>query len=222
VGVGDAIRSRRREVRVPSPYDGWRNWRDHGLSPFLGFAGTLVRVALVMLLAGIVLLVARAPVQQIADTAAAEPFKAWAIGFLAEILFVPVLVLTVVVLAVSIIGIPLLLLVPVAVVAFMVVCLVGLTGVAYHIGRLIEGRFEQVRNSPYLATILGIGVIVSPLLLARLIGFVGGLGAIAGVLMAAGFVLEYVAWTTGLGAAALAWFGRARSQPAAPLPPVPA
>jgi hypothetical protein len=221
VGVGDAIRNRR-ETRAPSRSAGWSYWRDHGLSPFLGFAGTLVRVALVMLLAGIVLLVARGPVQQIADTAAAEPVKAWAIGFLAEILFVPVLVLTVVVLAVSIIGIPLLLLVPVAIVGLMVVCLVGFTGVAYHIGRLVEGRFEQVRNSPYLAMILGIGIIVSPLLLARLIGFVGGLGAITGVLMAAGFVIEYLAWTAGLGAAALAWFGRARSPQPPQVPQVPA
>ena len=213
VGVGDAIRGSRVQDQVQRA----RWWRDYGLSPFIGFAGTCVRVALVMLLAGIVLLVARAPVQEIADRAAAEPLKSWAVGFLAEILFVPVLVLTVVVLAVSIIGIPLLLLVPVAVVAAMVVSLVGFTGVAYHIGRLIEGRFEQIRNRPYLATILGICVIVSPLLLARVIGLVGDLGVIAGILMAAGFVLEYVAWTTGLGAAALVRFGRPRAMPPAPV-----
>jgi hypothetical protein len=213
VGVGDAIRGRR-EASAP-----WRvRWGGDGLRPIFGFAGTLVRVALVMLLAGIVLLVARAPVQQIADKAAAEPLKSWAIGFLAEILFVPVLVLTIVVLAVSIVGIPFLLLVPVAIVAAMVVCLIGFTGVAYHIGRLIEERFEQVRNRPYLATIAGICVIVAPLLVARVIGLVGGLGVIAGVLLAAGFVLEYVAWTTGLGAAALVRFGR---QPSQPQPPVP-
>jgi hypothetical protein len=210
VGVGDAIIGRRIQDRIQGRASRGRWLRDYGVTPLIGFAGTLVRIALVMLLAGIVLLVARTPVQQIADKAAAEPFKSWAVGFLAEILFVPLLVLTVVVLAVSIIGIPLLLLVPVAIVGVMVVCLVGFTGIAYHIGRLIEERFEQIRNRPYLATIAGICVIVGPLLAARLVGLIGGLGAIAGILMAAGFVVEYVAWTTGLGAAALVRFERPR------------
>jgi len=211
VGVGDAIRGRRDTIAPPRIRWGWgRNF-----NPLFGFGGTLVRLALMMLLAGIVLLVARVPVQQIADRAAAEPVKSWAIGFLAEILFVPVLVLIIVVLAVSIIGIPLLLLVPVAIVAALLVCLVGFTGVAYHFGRLIEGRFEPVRNRPYLATFLGIAVIMSPLLLARLIGVVSGLGVIVGILVAVGIVLEYVAWTAGVGAAALVRFGKPQ-----PLPPV--
>jgi hypothetical protein len=94
------------------------------------------------------------------------------------------------------------------------VCLVGFTGVAYHVGRLVEGRFEKIRNRPYLTMIAGIIVIVFPALLARVIGLVGGLGLIAGILLVAGFVLEYVAWTTGLGAAALMRFGK-------PLPSAP-
>ena len=203
VGLGDAILGGQ-ERRA------WRYgpWWGFTLTPYISFAGTLARVALVMLLAGIVLLVARMPVQQIADRAAAEPLKSWAIGFLAELLFGPVLVLTVIVLAVSIIGIPLLLLVPVAIVAGLVVSLVGFTGVAYHIGRTLEGRFDQLRERPYVSTLLGIVVIVSPLLLARVIGLIGGLGLVAGILLFAGIVVEYLAWTTGLGAAALVRFGR--------------
>jgi hypothetical protein len=215
VGIGDAIRGTRDDFR---PRFSW--WRGYSLSPLVGFAGTFIRVALIMLLAGIVLLVARAPVEQIAERAAAEPLKSWAVGVLAELLFTPVLVLTVVVLAVSIIGIPLLLLVPVAIVAFVLVCLVGFTGVAYHVGRLIEGRFEQIRNRPYLSTIAGIVVIVSPLLVARVIGLMGGLGFVAAIFVVAGFMLEYVAWTTGLGAAALVRFGRPLPQPPAPAPAV--
>jgi hypothetical protein len=215
VGVGDAIRGRRDGGGFTPPRVRWG--QSSGLNPIFGFAGTVVRLALLMLLSGIVLLVARVPVQQIADRAAAEPLKSWAIGFLAEILFVPVLVVTIVVLAVSIIGIPLLLLVPVAIVAALLVCLVGFTAVAYHLGRLIEGRFEQVRNRPYLATFVGITVIVSPLLLARLIGLVSGLGVIVGILVAAGIVVEYVAWTTGVGAAALVRFERRPPQAEPPV-----
>jgi hypothetical protein len=218
VGVGDAIRGGRITHRT-TPYNfPWG--QGGGVGPVFGFAGTLVRVALLMLLAGIVLLVARVPVQQIADRAAAEPLKSWAVGFLAEILFVPVLVITIVVLAVSIIGIPLLLLVPVAIVAAILVFLVGFTGVAYHVGRLIEGRVEQVRDKPYAATFLGIAAIASPLLLGRLIGMVSGLGVIVAVLVGVGVVVEYVAWTTGVGAAALVRFSK--PQPPAPEPQLPA
>jgi hypothetical protein len=221
VGMGDAIRMGRDSgVNRPSRV----RWGPNSIfGPVVGFVGTLIWLALLTLLTGIVLLVARVPVQQIADRAAAEPVKSWAVGFLAEILFVPVLVITVFVLAVSIIGIPLLLLVPVALVAALLVCLVGFTGMAYHIGRLIEGRFEQIRNSPYLATFIGIAVIVSPLLLAHLIGLVSGFGVVANVLVFVGVVAEYVAWTAGVGAAALVRFGsRPGPPPPQPLPLPPA
>jgi hypothetical protein len=214
VGLGDAIRGHRPDWLPRRGPGAWRSM----MSGF-GLGTTVVRVALVMLLAAIVLLVARRHVQQIADRAAAEPVKAWAVGFLVEILFVPVLVLTIVALAVSIIGIPLLLLVPVAIVGFLVVCLVGMTGVAFHIGRLIEGHWPQLQSRPYLPTIAGIGVIVAPLVLGRLIGVVPGLGVIAAIFIGIGFLIEYIAWTTGLGAAALTRFGRTVPPPA--LPPVP-
>ena len=60
----------------------------------------------------IVTAVGQRPVQQIAARIAAEPLRAGLVGLLAEILFVPVLVVTVLALVISIIGIPLLLLVP--------------------------------------------------------------------------------------------------------------
>jgi Polymer-forming cytoskeletal len=221
VGMGDAIRARRAQVRAPRSSPG----RDYGSNPVIGFTWTLVPVLLIMLLAGIVLLVAPEPVRQIADKAAANPFKAWAIGFLAEILFVPMVVITVIVLAVSIIGIPLLLLIPVALVGLMAVCVVGFTGVAFQIGRLVQERLEQIRDRPFLATAVGICVIAAPLLVARVLGLIWGLGVIAGLLMAAGFVLQYVVWTTGLGAAALVRVERTVVLPPPPvtsLPPDPA
>lgn len=193
----------------------WR-WDPMGtFYPVARFMGTMVRIGLLMLLAGLVILVARTPVEQIADRAAAEPVKSWAIGFLAELLFVPILVFTIVVLAISIVGIPLLLLVPVAIVALMVVFLVGFTGVAYQIGRLLQGRIDWLRARPYAATLAGIVMILSPLLVARLLGLTGAGGVVVWLLVATGVVAEYVAWTTGLGAAALTRFGRP-----APPPPV--
>ncbi|MSO56612.1 MAG: hypothetical protein EXQ55_06790 [Acidobacteria bacterium] len=190
------------------------------LFPIARLVGTLVRIALLVLLTALVLFVARTPVEQIADQVAAEPVKSWVVGFLAEILFVPVLVMTVVVLAISIIGIPLLLLVPVAIVAAIIVMLVGFTGVAYHFGRLLQHRIDALRARPYAATFAGIAMILSPLLLARLVGLTGVVSGIVWTLVAVGLVLEYVVWTTGLGAAALVRFSRQQPPSALAQPPM--
>jgi hypothetical protein len=197
--------------------EGWmrRNWDwdwMDGFYPVARLTGTLVRIMLLALLTALVLFVARTPVEQIADRVAADPVKSWVVGFLAEMLFFPILIMTVVVLAISIIGIPLLLLVPVAIVAALVVMLLGFTAVAYHIGRLLQDKVDVLRSRPYLATFAGILLIVSPVLLARLVGLTGELWFLVWPIAAVGFLFEYIAWTAGLGAAALARFNK-------PMPP---
>ena len=191
------------------------NWMN-GIYPVARLTGTLVRITLLILLTTLVLFVAKVPVEQIADRVAADPVKSWFVGFLAEMLFVPVLIMTAVVLAVSIIGIPLLVLLPIAVVALLVVMLVGFTAVAFHIGRLLQDKVDALRTRPYAATFTGILLIVSPVLLARLVGLTGDLGFVVWPIAAVGFLLEYSVWTAGLGAAALVRFNR----PSAPPPPV--
>jgi len=188
----------------------WMN----GIYPFARLTGTLVRITLLILLTTLVLFVAKTPVEQIADRVAADPVKSWFVGFLAEMLFIPVLIMTAVVLAVSIIGIPLLVLLPVAVVALLVVMLVGFTAVAYHIGRLLQDKVDVLRTRPYAATFTGILLIVSPVLLARLVGLTGDLGFVVWPIAAVGFLLEYSVWTAGLGAATLARFNRPAQPPA--------
>ncbi len=189
---------------------GWMN----GIYPVARLTGTLVRITLLVLLTTLVLFVAKVPVEEIADRVAADPVKSWFVGFLAEMLFIPVLIMAAVVLAISIIGIPLLVLLPVAVVALLVVMLVGFTAVAYHIGRLLQDKVEGLRTRPYAATFAGILLIVSPVLLARLVGLTGDLGFVVWPIAAVGFLLEYSVWTAGLGAAALVRFNRPPQAPA--------
>ena len=167
--------------------DDW-NWNPIGeLYPLARLTGTLVRTALLVLLTALVMFVARTPVEQIADRVAAEPVKSWVVGFLAEILFVPVLVMTIVVLAISIIGIPLLLLVPVAIVAGIIVMLVGFTGVAYHLGRLLQQRVEALRTRPYAATYRGHrDDSVAPCCSRDSLGLVGDFGGIVWTLVGRG------------------------------------
>ncbi len=201
----------------------WRGWSPFaGMRPIAQFMGTIVRVGLLMLFAGLVLFVAKTPVEQVAERAAAEPLKSWAVGLLAEVLFVPVFTLTAFILAVSIIGIPVLLLIPVAIVGAIVIFLVGFTGVAYHLGRLLQDRVDHLRARPYAATVAGIVLIVSPLLLGRLVGLTGEMRFVVGLLVGIGVVIEYIAWTTGLGAVALVRFAKPARPPVAVMPPAPA
>ena len=176
----------------------------------LALMSTLARVALLGVLASLVVLVAREYVEQVAARAVAEPVKAGAIGFLAQLLFIPVLVLATIVLAVTIIGIPLaIVLIPVAVLGLAVIGLVGFTAVAFYLGRLVNERFNWIDRNPYLTVVTGIVVLISPVLIARLVGLAGGLVfPISGTLSFLGFLLEYLAWTVGFGAVALLRFAR--------------
>jgi hypothetical protein len=166
---------------------------------------TLTRLAILCLLAALVVLFGRSYMERTADHAASETVKAGAIGFLAQLLFLPVLVITIVVLVMTIIGIPLLLLLPFVFLGLGVVAVIGFTSVGYRLGQLFLTRMGWAADNPYTTAIAGIVLVMSPLLLARLLGlilpFTFGLGLI-------GMLLEYAAWTVGFGAVALTRFGR--------------
>jgi hypothetical protein len=196
--------------RARFPGGRWRErWGSWTFGPASSLLATLTRVAVLCLLAALVVLLGRDHVGRISARAAAEPLKAGAIGLLAQLLLLPLLIVTIVLLVVTIIGIPLLVLIPFILLGLVVVALVGFTAVAYHVGHLLNVRFGWVAGGPYATTIAGILLLVSPLLLARLIGLAGGvvfpmtLG-----LLVIGTILEYVAWTIGFGAVALARFHR--------------
>jgi hypothetical protein len=184
----------------------------------LALTSTLARLAVLCVLASLVLLVGREHVERVGARAVAEPVKAGVIGLLAQLLFIPMLVITILLLVVTIIGIPLLVLVPFAVLALAVVGLVGFTAVASYLGRLINRRFDWSGDNPYLTVVTGIVLLASPVLIARVIGLAGLFAfPITGTLAFLGFFLEYAAWTVGFGAVALLRFER----PGGPLPSAP-
>src|SRR5262245_4658805 len=167
------------------------------------FVTTIVRVLMYILFALIVIAVGQRPVQQIAARIGAERGRSGLIGLLAEILFVPVLVVTILALVVSIIGIPLLVLVPFGIILIGIVMLVGFTGAAYRVGTWTLDKFGRTQQNPYLIAAIGIVVIAGLTLVGRLFALaVGGVGA---PFYIAGYLLEYVAWTIGFGAAFLTW-----------------
>ena len=174
---------------------------------------TIVRVLMFILFALIVMAVGQRPVQQIAARIGAEPVRSGLVGLLAEILFVPVLVVTILALVVSIIGIPLLVLVPFGIILIGIVMLVGFTGAAYMVGTWTLDRFGRTERNPYLTAAIGIVMIAGLTLIGRLFALaVGGVGA---PFYIAGYVLEYLAWTVGFGAAIQTWI-QMRRRPSAP------
>ncbi len=179
--------------------------------------GTILRVSLVLLLAMLVALVAARPVERIAERATREPWVSGFVGLLAQLLFVPVLVITVVVLAISIIGIPLLVLVPFGVLAFLAAFLVGFTGLALRIG-----SWAAPGRSPFVALAVGVVLVAAVTLLARLLALLPvPLWPITWVVALVGFLIEYVVWTMGLGAALLTRFGTRGASPPPTFPQPP-
>ena len=212
-----------------APFD-FGDWRWGGFRrmtpfgwPFFGAAagmfalmGTLMRVFVLCVLSCIVVFVGRDYVERVGARAAAEPLKAGAIGLLAQLLFVPLLVLTIVVFVITIIGIPLLVLIPFAMLALAVMFLVGFTAIAFNLGRLVNARFAWSNDNPYVTALTGIVLLVSPVLVARLLGLANWfLFPITGSLVFLGLLVEYLAWTVGLGAVALLRFSRSPAAPPA-------
>ncbi len=208
-------------------FGGWRWDRmtaGRVLFPFLGaaaglfaFMSTLARVAVLCVLVSLVMMVGRDYVDRVGARAVAEPVKAGVVGLLAQLLFLPLLIITILVLVVTIIGIPLLVLIPFAVLALGVVALVGFTAIAANLGRHVNQRFDTNDRSPYLTVIIGVLLLISPVLIARLIGLAGVLVfPITGALAFIGFLVEYLAWTVGFGAVALLRFNRSQTASSAP------
>ena len=183
-------------------------------------ATTITRVLLFVLFVLIVMAVGRRPVEQVAARVAAEPLRAGLVGLLAEILFVPVVCVTIIALVVSIIGIPLLVLVPFGIILAGVVMLVGFTGSAYIAGGWALERIGRTERNPYATVAIGVGIIAAITLVARLTSLaLGGFGI---PLTVAGYLIEYLAWTVGFGAAILAWMKMRREGQSIQPPPTTA
>lgn len=196
-------------------WDGDWGWAPFGVfSNLPGIFWAIFRVGLLALLVGLCLLVARPSVEAAGRRIEGEPWKALFAGLLTQLLFFPVLVIVTLVLAVSIIGIPLLVLVPVAILVLIFGALVGFSAVASVVGRAVERRFGARLAGRFLVAVVGVVAIQAISLIGRLLGLPGGvLGFIGLTVLALGFCVKYVAWTLGLGAMTLVALGRDWRQP---------
>jgi hypothetical protein len=169
---------------------------------------TLAYLAILCLFGFLVVLIDREYVERVAARAAAEPIKAGVVGLLAQLLFLPLLIVTIILLVITIVGIPLLVLVPFAVLGLVVFFFIGFTAVAYRIGGVVSARMGSALN-PHLTAVAGILVVMSPLVVGRVLG-IGGAVMLPLTLpvLLIGFLAEYLAWTIGFGAVALNRFDK--------------
>jgi hypothetical protein len=182
---------------------------------------TLFRLTLIMLASCFVALLAPGWVRRIDRTVTHAPLASGFVGVLLQVMFVPLLILTVIGMIVTIIGIPLLILVPFALVALAIVWLAGFAGIAAQVGGRLRGRMSgTASDSPVLDTACGV-VLLGMITVVGNVLSVGPwvFGPTATAFGAAGVIVEYVAWTVGLGAALLTPF---RSRWPSTPPPIPA
>jgi len=180
------------------------------------------RLVVVALLAALVMLLARQPLQRVGRRAAQEPWKSGAVGLVSQIMVLPLLIMVVLILCISIIGIPLLLLVPFACLALVLIAFMGFCAVCWNIGRFLCTRFGWTLPSPYFELFLGVVAVQIWTVLGHLldVGW-GPLWFFGAMLCVIGVMIKYATWTIGLGAAVLTRFGSAegwrREGPASPV-----
>lgn len=199
------------------PSVGWSWFEPGGAASWLPLAGTTTRILLLAVAMAVLAVFAQARVVRIGAAAAATPVRAGLVGLVAQVLFVPALIVLAIVMAITIVGLPFVaVVVPLAVVAMLATMLLGFTSLAGRIGRTFAAESAVAGVAAALA---GLAIIVLPTFLARLVG-VGPdwLRFIAVTLLVVGTAVEYAAWTVGLGAAILTGLGRWSVVPP-PLPP---
>jgi hypothetical protein len=182
---------------------------------------------MMILLVSLIFLIAREPVERTSRQLRTEPWKSSLLGLVALVFFPFVFVTVCVILAITIVGIPLLIVVvPFVILLLFFALMLGYTSAAYSVGSWMMRRFGWGTNSPYVALMLGVVAIQMLSLIARLVGSAGGpLWFFALIFGLAGWFVRFVAWTSGFGAALLTQLGRldpigeAVAAPAAPAPP---
>ena len=201
-------------------------WPSVNVSPrrlgLFDLGGTVLRLLFLALVACIIVFVGRGAVERVAARTAAEPVKSSVVGFLAQVLFFPVLVLGILLLVVSLIGIPLLALLPFVLLAALLVMLVGFTGVVHGVGRWFGERMGRTTQGLYLTVWVGVALVLIPTMAGEALDLAPGpFGFFALMLGLTGLFVEYVAWTAGLGAVILNRFSGPLPIPAGGPPPPP-
>ncbi|MGE0443711.1 MAG: hypothetical protein AB7P99_00680 [Vicinamibacterales bacterium] len=138
------------------------------------------------------------------------------VGIATEVLITPAVLALSIALIITIVGIPLLAGIPVLLAVLALLWIAGFTAVAVRVGGALRGGRD---DAPVRQFLLGFLALCGVSLVAQMLSLVPGAGALAIGLGGVGVLVEYVAWTLGLGAALLTAFNRHGAAVPPPLPP---
>lgn len=199
----------------------WGPWG--GVSDLMG---SLMGLVLTVLLAWLVVLVARRPLERVDRMLTAQPWPSAAVGLASAIFFWPLFIVVTILLAITIVGCVLFLLYPFLLLYLALLVLLGYTVVAYRLGRLLEDRFNRSFGSPYAATLIGVLALQGWSVLGSLFGVLPWpFGVISFLFSLFGLLLGTAATVVGFGAVVLSRFGLEPGywprRGAPPMPPAP-
>ena len=182
-----------------------------------GFAGIVSTLAIGLVLAGVgagLIFYGLPYLQTVSDTIRVSTLRSAAVGLAAMFLVIPAYLVLLVLLAVSIIGIPVIIVAaPLYPVAVIVAVGFGLIAAAHAIGeRTAEQRTPtdiRYRNA-YAYLFGGVGLLIAPMLVGYLVGMTGFLGFVRMLLLILGWAGVGTAAMVGLGAVVLSRAGTRR------------
>jgi len=210
-------------VSVPWSWD-W-NW-PAALPAFwwdgAALAFTIGRFALFLLLSMLLAAVAPRWTSSIASRIVTGPGVSTVAGFAGEILFAPALACLAVLLVITLVGIPLLAGLPLLVGAFGLTWVTGYATVAGLLGARLRGTDWYMRGIRPVDVFIGSCLLSSVTFVGQVLMLSPGwLAPFAVMVRGTGWMVEYVAWTLGLGAALIAWLRPGGFNPGSVPPVIP-
>jgi hypothetical protein len=219
-------RELRREIQrdtraraTPSPFR-------HITRGITGLFSTLMAYAVLIGLGFLAVFFGRSHLETIADTARRSTLRSGLVGLAGSFLALPAFILGALALAISIVGIPLLLVyLPLFPLALIVAVLAGYLAVAHGAGEaLAERRFRGTewftRANSYYYLMTGVGLLLVLFMASHIVGMAGPwLGFLKGLLKFLAIMVTWVAFMVGFGAVLLSRGGtRPLVDPTEPVP----
>jgi hypothetical protein len=194
-------------VRFPD-LDGHWSPISRGWFAGLALAATVLRLLIVLVMASVLTLVAPGWVRRISRRASEGLASAAAIGLACQVAFIPVLLVLVAALAISIVGIPLIGAMPFLIAAAGMAGTAGFTAVAARIGARLRGTTVEASSALFIDVLIGFAVVSAVTVFARFASFGMWDSPASWSVSAFGFLIEYVVWTVGIGAACASLLAR--------------
>jgi hypothetical protein len=196
-----------RTVMMGPDFDFGAGWLTSGWWVAFAFGATLLRLGVVLIVALLLTVVVPKWIDDISRRASSAPLASAAIGIAGQVLFVPTLIAVTMALVVTIIGIALLAAFPFVLGAGALLWVAGFAAVAINVGARLRGREAGASTARVVDLLVGFALIAAITLLAHAVALGSGGGPLYWMLRGAGWLIEWMAWTLGLGAALAALIG---------------